>query len=102
MVDNQDVGKSVTIKLDSVTFFIYIVAIILVWILNTVWMKVIDNFNYHTLKLNPDSTLHAALIAIVLTIGFLVFLYMAGNTGNNIKSQIIGNELSPSQIPSVI
>lgn len=57
------------------TFVKALVAILLGSVLVNLWIRVINNFTYHTLKLNPDSFVWATVIALVCT-GFLV-LYIA-------------------------
>lgn len=82
------------VKLDNRVFFVYIVAIILIWILNSLWLKVIDNFTYGTLGLNPGSTGHSALIALVATIIFLLLLFFSGKIGKDIQAKLTDKGLN--------
>lgn len=74
------------------TFVLALVAILLGSVLVNLWIRVINNFTYHTLKLNPDSTTWAFIIALLAT-GVLV-LYVAlvldDDTSNSVKQSITG------------
>jgi cytochrome c biogenesis protein CcdA len=74
------------------TFVLALVAILLGAVLVNLWIRVINNFTYHTLKLNPDSSIWALIIALIFT-GILV-LYIAlvldSDTSNAVKQNITG------------
>lgn len=56
---------------NEVVFIKALVAVLLGAVLVNLWIRVINNFTYQTLKLNPDSTTWALIIALVCT-GLLV------------------------------
>lgn len=56
---------------DEITFIKALVAVLLGAVLVNLWIRVINNFTYHTLKLDPDSFPWALVIALVCT-GLLV------------------------------
>lgn len=49
--------------------------IVLGWTLVALWQRWIDNLTFNTLKLSKDSTYQTFIIAVVVTILYLVFLY---------------------------
>ena len=74
------------------TFVLALVAILLGSVLVNLWIRVINNFTYHTLGLSPDSTIWALIIALTAT-GLLV-LYVAivldDDTSKAVKQNITG------------
>lgn len=64
--------------------------IIFSWILIDLWGKVINNFTYTTLRMNPEGTWDALIIACTVTAIFLVTLYYLGDTGDKLKENMTG------------
>jgi hypothetical protein len=61
--------------------------IIIGWVLVALWQRFIDNFTFNTLGLNEDSSYHTFIIAIAITVIFIVFLYsFQGLEANIIES----------------
>ena len=58
-------------------FIVIFIAILIGWILIALWSRVLDNFTYGYLGLNPDSTWDTILIAIVFTILLVIFIWVA-------------------------
>ncbi len=56
---------------DEIVFIKALVAVLLGAVLVNLWIRFINNFTYHTLNLNPDSTFWAIIIALFFT-GLLV------------------------------
>jgi len=63
-----------------------LIAIILGSVLVNLWIRVINNFTYHTLKLSPDSTTWAIIIALIAT-SFLV-IYVIFILDNDTSVQV--------------
>lgn len=57
------------------TFIEVFLALIVGWILVSLWERAIKNFAYRTLGLERDSTLHAIVLASAVTLVFLVFTF---------------------------
>lgn len=74
------------------TFVLALVAILIGAILVNLWIRFINNFTYHTLKLNPDSTTWALVIALLAT-GILILyisLVLDDDTSKAVKQSITG------------
>lgn len=69
-------GKNSSGKLDQAAFVIIVLAITFGWLLVSVWQRVLENFAFGTLGLNEQSTLHSILVALVVTVIFLIFTWM--------------------------
>ena len=63
-------------ELDIPPFATLVMAIVFGWLLVSVWQRVLENFSYETLGLNSRSTIHALIVAIILTISFFAFVWM--------------------------
>ena len=77
---------------DNVTFVKALVAVIIGAVLVNLWIRVINNFTYHTLKLNPDSTFWAIMIALITTgllVIYIIFI-LDEDTSCQIKQNITG------------
>ena len=55
-------------------FTIIFLAIIIGWIIIALWTRVLDNFTYGYLGLNQNSTWNSLLIALAVTIFFIVLI----------------------------
>ncbi len=60
-------------------FVLALVAILLGSVLVNLWIRVINNFTYQTLGLNPDSTFWALLIALFFTTLLIVYIIVVLN-----------------------
>jgi hypothetical protein len=77
---------------DNVTFVKALVAVIIGAVLVNLWIRVINNFTYHTLKLSPDSTFWAIMIALITTgllVIYIIFI-LDDDTSCQIKQNITG------------
>lgn len=61
--------------LSELTLVETLVVIIIGWVLVALWQRFIDDFTFNTLGLNEDSSYHTFIIAVTVTILFIVFLY---------------------------
>ena len=57
------------------SFSLIILIIILGWILVSVFQRLLENFWFQTLGMNPRSTLHSLIIAIVSIILFILIVW---------------------------
>ncbi len=73
----------------ELSFVNVLITIIIAWILVSLWGDFIRNLSYSTFKLNPRSTFHALIIAIVFTI---IFITLQLNVEGLIDGILIGSE----------
>lgn len=59
--------------LEIVSFFTIVIAIVLGWILVSIFQRLLENLWFQTLHMNPRSTLHSLIIAVVA-----IFLFVLG------------------------
>ncbi len=67
--------------INEVTFITVVLAIVVAWILVALWTRVIENFTFGTLHLNGDSSWHALIVALTVTVIFLVTVWMIDRYG---------------------
>lgn len=84
--------------LSELTLVETLVVIIIGWILVALWQRFIDNFTFNTLGLNEDSSYHTFIIAIAMSVIFIVFLYsFQGLEANIVESD--DASVSPIVVP---
>ena len=79
----------------EVTFITVVLAIVVAWILVALWTRAIENFSFGTLKLDGDSAWHALIVAITVTVVFLVTIWMIDQFGlvpGGLETEIEGIE----------
>jgi hypothetical protein len=83
-------------------FVTALVAILLGAVLVNLWIRVINNFVYHTLGLDQDSTFWALLAAVFFTIVLIVYIIFVldDNTGKSVKQSMTGIAVS-GVIPAI-
>lgn len=83
-------GQDKSGNLNQIAFVIIVLAITFGWLLVSVWQRVLENFAFGTLGLNEQSTLHSFLIAVSVTIIFLITIWMLDqyNIVPNIESDV--------------
>jgi glycerol uptake facilitator-like aquaporin len=59
---------------DNFTFIKALIAVLLGAVLVNLWIRVINNFTYHTLKLSQDSTFWAIIIAVIATSFLVIYI----------------------------
>ena len=77
---------------DNVTFIKALVAVLLGSVLVNLWIRVINNFTYHTLRLCQDSTFWAVVIALTATAFLVIYIIfiLDENSGCQVKQQMTG------------
>lgn len=75
----KDNGSSQTNS--EVTFITVVLAIVVAWILVALWTRVIENFTFGTLHLNGDSAWHALIVALTVTVVFIVTIWVVDQYG---------------------
>ncbi len=75
-------------------FTLIFLAIVIGWILVSLWSRTLDNFTYGLLGLNPDSTWDAIIIALAVTIIFIALIWVVdqydlvpGGLGQDVESE---------------
>jgi hypothetical protein len=77
---------------DNVTFIKALIAVLLGSVLVNLWIRVINNFTYHTLKLSQDSTMWAVIIAVLATTILVIYIIfiLDEDSGCQVKQQMTG------------
>lgn len=76
--------------------FIEVLFIIVVgWILVALWQRVIDNFTFQTLKLRRESTYDTIIIALTVTLLFIIFVFLYQGMFSDILETDTANALKP-------
>lgn len=76
--------------------FIEVLFIIVVgWILVALWQRVIDNFTFQTLKLRRESTYDTIIIALTVTLLFIIFVFLYQAMFSDILETDTANALKP-------
>jgi len=79
-------------------FIIIFLLIVFAWITIDLWGRFINNLTFITLKLDPNSTLHTFVIALVVTlILWNCFAYLAC-LGYDLQNQIAGGLLREENV----
>lgn len=60
----------------TTVFIIIFLAILLSWILVSLWTRTLENFAYNTLGLDSNSSIHAFIVAFTVTIFFIVTVWV--------------------------
>ena len=63
-------------ELEVPAFVTIVGAIVWGWLLVSVWQRVLENFSFETLGLNSRYTVHALIIALIMSISFFAFIWM--------------------------
>jgi hypothetical protein len=77
-------------------FVTALVAILLGAVLVNLWIRVINNFVFHTLSLDQDSTFWALVVAAFFTIILVVYIIFVldDDTGKSVKQSMTGISIS--------
>ena len=78
------------------TFTKILIAVIISWVLISLWTNVVDAYAYHYLGLDRTSVKHTLAIAVVGTILFLIFVNLCGDETKVIKSRMTGIVAQPA------
>lgn len=83
-------------------FVTALVAILLGAVLVNLWIRVINNFAFHTLGLNQDSTFWALIVSIFFTVILIVYIIFVldDDTGKSVKQSMTGIAVS-GVIPAI-
>jgi hypothetical protein len=88
-MENENIRKGCD---DEIVFVKALVAVLLGAVLVNLWIRVINNFTYHTLNLSPDSTFWAIIIALFCTgllIIYIIFI-LDEDTSLQIRQNMTG------------
>jgi len=86
-VDIEDGG------LNQAAFITIVFAIIVGWVLVSLYQRVLETFSYQTLGMNSRSTVHSIIIALVVTALFIFFVWMVDEY-QIIPSSVAGEALA--------
>ena len=92
---NKQIESSVEDQFGYLTFVIILIIVIVSWILVELWKKVIDNFAYNTLGMDKNSTVHSLIVAVTITLIFVVVVIFMKDKGLKIHNNLMG--LTPSE-----
>lgn len=73
----------------ELTFSEIIIGVVFILILVAFWQRVLENLLYNTINLNKDSTYQSFIIAVSLTVIFLVVINLISSVARNI---ILGSD----------
>ena len=76
--------------------------IVLGWIMVALWQRYIDNLTFNYLKLNKESPYHTFIIALVVTIIFLTFVFTFNSLLGDIVENDTGGQPHPPAPPTPI
>lgn len=62
--------------LQDIGFLEVLFVIVIGWILVALWQRALDNFTFQTLKMQRDSTYHTIIIALTMTLLFIIFVFL--------------------------
>ena len=93
--DSDDDDECCSHELQQQDFIGIFFVIIFSWILIDLWGRVLRNVAHGTLDMDPKSTYNAFIIAITITIIFLVCIYYLGKD----KGQIVQNKVLGTSDP---
>lgn len=97
-VDNSLANKSIA----ELSYIDALFGIIIAWILVALWQRVVENMAYNFFGLNPESAFHAFIVAIVMTVIFLVLIRTVSSPARDL---LVGNtagagpDIAPPGIP---
>ena len=92
----MSIGNSFIRDLSTVEMMFVIV---MGWTLVALWQRTIDNLTFNVMRLNKNSTYHTFVIALVITVLFLIFILSFNSvTADIVESDIPG--IHPPEPPS--
>lgn len=80
------------------TSFIEVLFVIVIgWMLVALWQRSLDNFTFNTIGLSRDSTLHTTVIAVVVTIIFVSFVFIFDSIFGGLLEDGVEDALAPPE-----
>jgi TRAP-type C4-dicarboxylate transport system permease small subunit len=84
----------------DISFLDVLFAIIISWILVTLWQRFVDNLLYDTLGLNQKSTYQSLVVAVAFTIIFIAFINLFHNMIHHAPNADIMNPIESVPVDS--
>lgn len=84
----------------DLTFVEMIFAIVLSWVIVTLWQRCLDNFTFNTLGLNRASSYQTGVIALSMTILFIAFIFIFENLVGDVIESSVSNDFAPPTAPA--
>lgn len=85
-------------ELSELNFLEVLIAIVISWIIIDLWLRVIENFAYRTIGLSEKSTIHTLVVALVVTIIFITFVF---SVPGSVTDLIIGETYTEEDVYGV-
>lgn len=82
-------------ELSELNFLEVLIAIVISWIIIDLWLRVIENFAYRTIGLSEKSTIHTLVVALVVTIIFITFVF---SVPGSVTDLIIGETYTEEDV----
>ena len=80
------------------TSFVEVLFVIVIgWMLVALWQRSLDNFTFNTIGLSRDSTLHTTVIAVVVTIIFVSFVFIFDSIFGDVLEAGVEDALAPPE-----
>jgi len=80
----------------SETTFVQLLAAILIgWILVDLWVRVIENLAYRTMGLDIDSTYHTFLVAVAVTLLFVLYVRLFNDDKGQMAEGVAQEQIMP-------
>jgi len=83
--------------IQDVSFVEVLFLIVIGWMLVALWQRALDNFTFRTLGLSRDSTTQTVVIAAVVTIAFVSFVFLFDSVFGGLLEPGIENAISPPE-----
>lgn len=81
----------------DVSFLEVLFVIVIGWMLVALWQRSLDNFTFRTLGMSRDSTMQTTLIALVITIVFVGFIFLFDSVFGGLLEPGIENAIKPPE-----
>ena len=81
----------------DVSFLEVLFVIVIGWMLVALWQRSLDNLTFHTLGLSRDSTTQTTMIALVITIVFVGFIFLFDSVFGGLLEPGVENAIKPPE-----
>lgn len=81
--------------LQDIGFIELLFVIVIGWMLVALWQRALDNFTFQTLGMQRDSTYHTIIIALTVTLLFIIFVFLYQSMFGGLLETGTANALKP-------
>ena len=78
------------VETDTCTFCVFLMIVVFGWVLVTFWTVFIECLFYTYFGFDKSTLLHTFIVAIILTIVYIVFVNFSGQAGKDFKNNLVG------------